>query len=61
MRGCGRGVVHIPAPSCALADLPSSLGMSARHVFPSLVMLPSSQRVSLVVQEVLLVVHAWVA
>ena len=55
------GVVHRTAPSCALADLPFSLGMSPRHVFPSRVMIPSSQRVSLVVQEVLSVVHARVA
>ena len=55
------GVVHIPAPPCALADLPFSLGMSPRHVFPSRVMLPSSQRVSLLVQEVLLALHARVA
>ena len=26
VRSCGMGVVHIPAPSCALADLPFSLG-----------------------------------
>ena len=55
-------VEHRPAPSCALADLPFSLGfMSPRHVFPSRVMLPSSQRVSLVVQEVLSVAHATIA
>ena len=50
MRGCDMGVVYIPAASCALADLPFSLGMNPRHVFASRVMLPSSQRVSLVVQ-----------
>ena len=27
VRGCGMGVVHRPAPSCALADLPFSLGL----------------------------------
>ena len=58
---CGMGVVHILAPSCARADLLFCLGMSPRHVFISRVMLASSQRVSLVVQEVLSVAHARVA
>ena len=35
--------------------------MSPRHVLSSRVMLPSSQQVSLVVQEVLSVAHARVA
>ena len=50
LEGFGMGVVHTPAPSCALADLLFSLGMSPRHVFPSRVLFPLSQRVSLVGQ-----------
>ena len=46
VRRCGMGVVHIPAPSCALADLPFSRGLC----LPSHVMVPSSQVVSLVGQ-----------
>ena len=57
------GVVHRPAPSCALADIPFSLSwvMSPRYVFPSRGMLPFSQDVSTVVQYVLSVTHARVA
>ena len=45
------GVVHIPAPSCAFTDIPLLFWvMSPRHVFPSHVMVPSAQGVSLVGQ-----------
>ena len=45
------GVVHIPAPSCAFTDIPLLFWvMSPRDVFPSCVVVPSSQQVSTVVQ-----------
>ena len=45
-------VLHRTAPSCALADLPFSRGLClpATYVFPSHVMVPSLQLVSLVAQ-----------
>ena len=51
VRGCGMGVVHIPAPSCALADLPFSFGLCLPAAgFPRVLWVPSSQPVSLVGQ-----------
>ena len=45
------GVVHIPAPSCALADIPFSLGLCLPATcFPRVLWVPSSQPVSLVGQ-----------
>ena len=44
-------VVHIPAPSCALADLPFSHGLCLPATyFPRVLWVPSSQPVSLVGQ-----------